>query len=550
MKYRAPGHGVQASGEPASAAASGAAASGTAASAAVSPPPQAAAEMSATPAAKAIGLRVGTTVAGREYIVPHPQSNPGPRTSCAIGREVRKVCAPSPEELVAHVRPGPRYTSYPPATEFRPAFTAADAGEQLARLARRPDRIASLYLHVPYCASLCWYCGCNVVISRDRGKATGYVDRLVREIDALATRSGRGRPLAELSLGGGSPNFLPADELVRLVGAVCRAFELTADAELGIELDPRETTAEQIDALADCGFTRMSVGVQDFAPLVQRAIHREQSIEQTAELIARGRAAGFRSANVDLVYGLPGQTEDSLRATLDAVVRMAPDRIAMFGYAHLPHLRPHQKLVERAAAVPGPDHRARLLAVALEAFDAAGYVRVGLDHFARPDDPLVRAALDGRLHRNFQGYVVQRGDVLLGCGSSAITDTGDAYWQNHVDVDEWGRAVDAGQLPVARGVALDGDDQVRRYVITRLMCDAELDMADVERRFEIDFDRYFSPELDALAGRDLAPLVEVDRDARRIVATPLGTQLIRNVCMAFDRYLRERADRPRFSPTL
>jgi len=462
--------------------------------------------------------------------------------------------ASSPEDLIRFVKPGPRYTSYPPATEFAPTFTRDEAIAALQRLRASDDPTVSLYCHIPYCTSLCWYCGCNVVVSRDHGNGETYVGRLIREMDIMLELAGGRLPLAELSLGGGSPNFLPIDQLERLVAAVRDRFDVTDDVEFGIELDPRDTLPEQVAALGSCGFTRVSVGVQDFAEAVQKAIHRTQTVEQTGALIETARASGFTCVNADLVYGLPAQTPDSFAHTLDVVLSFVPDRIAMFGYAHLPHLRPHQKLVERGGAIPGVEARAGLLAVAFERYEKAGYVRVGLDHFARPDDSLVKAATTGRLHRNFQGYVVRRGSALLGVGASSISDTGTAYWQDHVDVKAWSEAVDAGALPVAKGVALDDDDRLRRWVITRLMCDNDLDMARVDAEFSIRFEDYFAAELATLSAGEYQQLCRIDREARRIETTPLGCDLIRNVCMVFDRYLARRqamaGDRPRFSPTL
>jgi oxygen-independent coproporphyrinogen-3 oxidase len=441
----------------------------------------------------------------------------------------------STEEVAGRAQAGPRYTSYPPATQFRDDFGPAEAAAQLAAIPREAP--LSLYGHIPFCSQLCWYCGCNVTATRDRSKGSVYVDRLIRELQLVAGALGRWRPLAELAFGGGSPNFLDDRDLVRLVGAVCSHFALTEDAELGIELDPRDTTGEKIDVLGDVGFTRLSVGVQDFDPFVQETIHRAQTVAQTRAVIDRARSAGFRSVNVDLVYGLPGQSPATLRGTLDEVARFAPDRVAVFGYAHLPHLRPHQKLVERAAPVPDLPLRVELLRTVMDGLADAGYVRIGLDHFARPGDPLVEAARTGRLGRNFQGYVVRRAEHLIGVGASAISDSRGAYWQNTVDVDDWARAVDGGTLPVARGVGLDADDELRRAVIMTLMCEGRLDFAEVEARHGIRFADTFAEQLRTLEDRH-RDLAVVDRDAGTIVATPLGHHLIRNLAVVFDRYAR------------
>ncbi|HTM20396.1 MAG TPA: oxygen-independent coproporphyrinogen III oxidase [Kofleriaceae bacterium] len=457
-------------------------------------------------------------------------------------------------ELAAHVRAGPRYTSYPPATELDERFGPAEAAAQLDQLRiDRPDAAVSLYCHIPFCTRLCWYCGCNVVVTRDRSRATGYIDDLLAEIDLVAARAGRGRPLAELALGGGSPNFLAAEDLARLMAGIAAAFTIQPDAELGLELDPRDTRLDEVAAMAALGFRRLSMGVQDFDPEVQRRINRHQSEEQTWHLVQRARHEGFTSVNIDLIYGLPGQTSASTARTIQAVAAMNPEQVAVFGYAHLPHLRRHQKLVERDGALPDAAARAELLLVAVDELERAGYQRIGLDHFARPDAPLARAARTGKLHRNFQGYVVRHADHLLACGVTGISDVGDACWQNHGDVDKWAMAVRAGVLPAHRGIALDRDDRLRRWVITRLMCDGTLDFGAVERRFGICFEDYFAGQLDRLAGGDSAALVCVDRQARVLRATPLGNLLIRNVAMVFDRYLDRAAAAgtgPRFSQSL
>jgi len=442
------------------------------------------------------------------------------------------MSAVTTDALVRAAKRGPRYTSYPPATEFRSDFGPADALAELRTLAERPGEPVSLYLHVPYCRSLCWYCGCNVTITRDRQRGTSYVDRLLEEL-AMVSRATGPHPLAELSLGGGSPNFLDPDELARLTDAVRAAFPPSADAELGIELDPRDTTDEQVEGLAKLGFTRLSVGVQDFAQEVQEVINRQQSFEQTRDLIAHARAAGFRSSGIDLIYGLPLQTPATLTRTIEHVVDIGPERIALFGYAHVPQMRPAQKLVARHG-LPGVEERAGLFLLAVERLVAAGYQRVGFDHFARPDDPLARAARDGTLRRNFQGFTVPRGEAVIACGASAISDSGGAYWQNHPNVDEWERALAAGELPVVRGIRLSPEDRLRREVIYALMCRDRLDWTSLGIP---DFDAHFATELASLEGGEFKELVEVSREHHTIAPTPLGRELIRNVCMVFDRYV-------------
>jgi oxygen-independent coproporphyrinogen-3 oxidase len=445
------------------------------------------------------------------------------------------LAGPQSADLARLASRGPRYTSYPPAPHFQPGFAEAEATlKDRSELARQ--RGVSLYLHVPFCSSLCWYCGCNVKITRDRERGSRYVDTLIKEVKLY----GELLPdsfLAELSLGGGSPNFLAAPDLARLVTAVEEVFARRPESVLGIELDPRDTTEEQVAMLAEHGFSRLSVGVQDFDEKVQKTIHRQQSALATSELIVRARQSGFTSVGVDLIYGLPGQTPQTMRRTLESVVEIRPDRLALFGYAHLPLLRKHQKLVERAP-IPDLQQRADLLLAAIEVLCEAGYQRVGFDHFALPEDPLAIAARTGVLHRNFQGFTIERGGPLIACGVTGISDVGTAYWQNVADLEEWKSAVDAGRLPIARGLTLSRDDTIRRHVIFRLMCDGVIEMTPLSTDLEIDFRDYFASELEQLRAKEYSELVRVDDD--RVEPTPIGFELIRNIGMVFDRYLPEK----------
>jgi oxygen-independent coproporphyrinogen III oxidase len=446
------------------------------------------------------------------------------------------MLAVTADDLARRSRPGPRYTSYPTANHFHESFGASAAAAGLARTtAAAPDQSVGLYVHVPFCSSLCWYCGCNVTITRDPEAATAYVDLLLAELDLVARDLGR--PVGQLSLGGGSPNTLSLDDTGRLLDGIRSRLGFTADAELHIELDPRRTGVRQIEGLAQLGFRRMSLGVQDFAGEVQDAIHRHQSIEQTAIVVGAGRDAGFTSINLDLIYGLPLQTPARFNDTLDQVLLLHPDRMAFFGYAHLPEQRPHQRLVERAGPLPGPTARAELLLLALDRARAAGYVKVGIDHVAAPDDELAIAATRGELDRNFQGYVAHHAPATIGLGASAISDTGDAYWQNHHDLRSWSAAVGKGQLPIERGLALNDDDRLRRQVITRLMCDGKLDAAAFERSSGVRFEDRFADELAAIARGDDADLAQWDPTARTLTTSAAGDLLVRNLCMAFDRYL-------------
>ncbi len=447
------------------------------------------------------------------------------------------VLPPMPSALAQRATRGPRYTSYPPAPHFRPSFGEKEARAELAALYPRAKKAGvSFYAHIPFCCKLCWYCGCNVLVTRERSRGHDYVDTLLKEF-ALYGEELAGCNLAALSLGGGSPNFLEKEALRRLVLGVGKYFPVQDNAVLGIELDPRDTTMEQVRVLADIGFRRLSVGVQDFEKRVQVAINRRQSYEDTAGLVQHARKSGFDSVGIDLVYGLPGQTEDSFARTLVSIVAIAPDRIALFGYAHLPRIMPHQRLVERQP-IPDLQDRALLLTTAVHLLCDAGYDRVGFDHFALPSDPLAKAVVEKRLHRNFQGFTVPTKGPLLACGVTGISDAGGSYWQNMTDLGEWTAAIDSGHLPIARGIVLTQDDQIRRHLINRLMCDSVVRFQEMEEVFDLDFESYFSFEISQLQETKYADLASLNLAKRSIRPTRLGFELIRNLCMVFDPYLR------------
>lgn len=448
----------------------------------------------------------------------------------------------TPECLAELSSRGPRYTSYPPATEFAP-IEHAGLVDELATL-RADAAPVSLYVHVPFCRSLCWYCGCNVIPSRDASRGEHYVDAIATELAILADTLGVGFPVSEIAIGGGSPNFLSPRSLRTLKTAIDRSFAIQSNARLSVELDPRDTTSTQIDAFADAGFRTLSVGVQDFSSRVQDAIHRHQTLAQTGWLIERARNAGFTDVNVDIVYGLPRQHESTFLATIESVIGLAPERVALFGYAHLPERLPHQRLVERAGRVLDRYERATLLLLGIERLTAAGYIHLGLDHFAKPGSALARAAAQKRMVRTFQGYVEHRADTVLGLGTSAISSTPRMYWQNMTDLAGWEDAIGRKQLPVHRGAKLDADDRIRRTLIERLMCDGEANLDQLGQRFNITPLEYFAAELDTLAKEPaLASL-----DHHTIRTTQLGKLLVRNVCMIFDRYYRD--DGARFSSTI
>jgi len=439
--------------------------------------------------------------------------------------------------LTRHDRPGPRYTSYPTAPQFGPGFGPAQLREQAARSNAQPGkRPLSLYLHIPFCLSPCFYCGCTRIITRDPAKGVHYAQCLLREIELLAPLFDRDREVIQLHLGGGTPNFLAAETLARLVDGVSRAFHLSSapQRDYSIELDPRSVPEGYVAALASLGFNRVSLGVQDFDPQVQQAVNRIQSIEQTLDLIDACRDSGFRSVNIDLIYGLPRQTPAAFRQTLRTVVSARPDRLAVYGYAHLPGMFKGQRRID-PASLPGPQARLDLLRLAIEELTASGYCYIGMDHFALPDDELVHAQEAGELQRNFMGYTTHANCDLIGVGVSAISHIGDSFSQNLRDLKSWEAAVADGRLPVWRGLALTADDCVRGAVISQLMCQGAIDIPAIERRYHIDFGGYFGDALARLQPHVAEGLVRVE--SGRIATTPAGQLLLRSIAMCFDAYL-------------
>ena len=446
---------------------------------------------------------------------------------------------PSTAELLRRYDvPGPRYTSYPTAVSFHEGFSGKEYRERLARADERPAEPLSLYVHIPFCESRCLYCGCNVVISPHRQVAQPYLDHLVRELDLLAADLPHRRVLSQMQWGGGTPTYYDVADLARLDRAVRERFTFTPDAEIGIEVDPRVTTGEQIDALAAMGFNRISAGVQDLDPVVQEAIGRVQSFEQTEAVVSRARAAGFRSVNLDLIYGLPRQSLAGFSRTLERVLALRPERVAVYSFAFVPWLKGHMRGID-PATLPRPELKLQLLARAFDAFTGAGYCAVGMDHFALPDDDMAVAAEAGTLGRNFMGYTVQSARDLVGIGISAIGDVEDAFVQNVKKLPAYFAALDAGRLPVERGYALDADDCARRFIIGEIMCNARLDFAAVERHFGGSFERDYAAELAALAAPG-GPIADglVLREPRRLVVATRGRPFVRVVAMAFDRHLR------------
>jgi oxygen-independent coproporphyrinogen-3 oxidase len=452
-----------------------------------------------------------------------------------------------PDLLRRYDRPGPRYTSYPTAPQFGVHFTEEMLRDYIRRSndALIPHRL-SLYLHVPYCSSPCFYCGCNRVITRDRTAGRRYVERLIREISLFGPLFDRDREVIQVHFGGGTPNFLSPQELGEVMSSLRQQFQLSGAVarDFSIEIDPRFLDPQDIAAYADMGLNRASIGVQDFDPTVQAAVNRLQSVEATRAAIDACRRNGFRSVNVDLIYGLPGQTLAGFSRTLDTVLEIRPDRMAVYGYAHMPQLFKPQRRLD-AAKLPNAQQRIALLSLAIEKLTAAGYIYIGMDHFALPDDDLARAYQAGTLHRNFMGYTTHADCDLLGLGVSAISHIGDSFSQNPRDLPSWERALDAGNLPVWRGLHLNPDDQVRAEVIQQLMCRGQVDVAALERRYDIDFHRYFADALAQAQPLVADGLVEIER--LRIRATSRGRLLLRIIAMCFDRYLKQSSPQAQYS---
>jgi oxygen-independent coproporphyrinogen-3 oxidase len=453
-----------------------------------------------------------------------------------------------PDELLRKFDvPGPRYTSYPTADRFVEAFTAEDYAQTLVQ--RRSGVAAralplSIYVHIPFCESLCYYCACNKIITKHHDRALPYLRYLSREVDLHTGRMGVGQTISQLHLGGGSPTFLNDDELRELMAMLRRSFTLTPGGEYSIEIDPRTVDAARLDTLAQLGFNRLSFGVQDFDPAVQKAVHRVQPAETVFALVEAARARGFDSINVDLIYGLPRQSPESFDRTLAQVNQLRPDRIALYAYAHLPdRFKPQRRIA--TVELPSAAAKVAMLSHSLAALRQAGYVYIGMDHFALPEDALAVAKRQGRLHRNFQGYSTQPDCDLIGLGVSSIGRIGATYSQNAKTLEEYFDLLDQGSFPVVRGYAMSRDDLVRRAVIMALMCQGQVQFESMELAYLVEFKTYFAKELE-----DLQSLVDqglVSMDASGFQVTPQGWFFVRAVAMVFDRYLQTDRTRARFS---
>lgn len=430
---------------------------------------------------------------------------------------------------------GPRYTSYPTADRFNAGF---DENTYLNYLQQRQtgttNPLLSVYVHLPFCQSLCYFCACNKVITQDHSRSAQYLDYLDREMALVGQHLGPDRRAGQLHLGGGTPTFLSLDELSRLKASLDTHFHFQPDAELGVEIDPRTVNPGTLAHLGSLGFNRTSFGVQDFDPDVQAAVNRIQPLPMVEAALSASRDAGFESINIDLIYGLPKQSLDSFSRTLDHVVRLSPDRIALYNYAHLPSRFKAQRLIN-AEDLPSAEQRLQIFLMSTRRLLDAGYVYIGLDHFAKPDDELNKARLDNSLHRNFQGYTTRADYDLVGLGVSAIGKMGASYSQSVRSVNAYYERLDAGRLPIDRGFELSPDDLLRREVIMTLMCSQPLQYADINARHGIDFSDYFADELERLAVFEEAGLLE--RDNERLRVTPKGRMFVRGLGMVFDTYL-------------
>ncbi len=450
-----------------------------------------------------------------------------------------------PELIRRYDGRGPRYTSYPTALQFDEQYTAMEY-ERAALASNGAGLPLSLYVHIPFCHTLCYYCGCNKIVTRNQARVAHYLDRLYREIELQAALFDSRRKVEQLHFGGGTPTYLDTRQLADLMHKLDAAFGFdTGDEhEFSIEVDPRTANKERIAELAGLGFNRLSLGVQDFDTTVQEAVNRVQSVEDVQILVDAARASSFRSVSFDLIYGLPHQSTDSFERTLDQVIAMRPDRLAVYNYAHLPERFKGQRMID-SAAIPSPDTKLRILQLTIERLGNAGYCYIGMDHFALPEDDLVIARGDGTLQRNFQGYSTHRHCDLVGLGVSSIGNIGNTFAQNVTTTMQYEALIEAGKLPVGKGIAVDEDDRRRAAVIQALMCYDELRFADFNERFDLQFPRYFAPELERLQPLANDGLLTIDSE--RIAITARGRLLLRNIAMIFDRHVVEAANKQRFS---
>ncbi|MBM3986238.1 MAG: oxygen-independent coproporphyrinogen III oxidase [Planctomycetes bacterium] len=469
--------------------------------------------------------------------------------------DIREVLGVDEATLLRMAGAGPRYTSYPTAPEWKDGFTDQDALAACRRAAQRPGEPLSLYVHLPFCERLCLYCGCTVEIHGHRDRPVAYLDAVEKELEIVAGALGARRDVSQLHWGGGTPTFLLPDQLERLWRAIGRHFRILPGAEVSLEVDPHITTFEQVDLLTSLGFNRVSLGVQDFDPHVQQVVKRDQTFDETEALVGRLRQRGVDGINIDLMYGLPDQSEAGFAATLEKITAMRPDRLAVFGYAHVPWMKPAQKVLEKTARIPQAVERARLFALAVQRLGSAGYELIGLDHFALPTDTLWKVLQEGRMHRNFMGYATAPADEMASFGMSAIGDLGNAFVQNARSTKEYEPALMSGRLATIRGLVRSDEDNLRRAAILSVMCRMRLDLDELERQTgRADLAGHFAVEWGELQ-RFVDEGFARWASARRFEVLPRGRLFLRHMAMVFDESLRrqrgaEDGGKPRFSQTV
>ena len=451
--------------------------------------------------------------------------------------------------LKKYDRPGPRYTSYPTAPYFHEGVDSRVFEKHLKRDDQSlANKDISLYFHLPFCDTLCYFCGCNMMVTRSRDKIENYIDYLEKEMALLKAKLNPDRKIIQMHWGGGTPTHLSPDQIKRLGSLIHKYFNFKDASEVSVEIDPRELTRDHMVALKEIGFNRCSMGVQDFNPEVQQAVNRVQPEDLTRRTIGWAKELGFQSLNLDLMYGLPHQTVASFEETIDSILAMQPDRLAVFNYAHLPQIIKHQKLIQNEW-LPSPDIKLQLLKLSIEKLTSNGFIYIGMDHFARPEDELTVAMNNGTLYRNFQGYSTHAGINLLAVGITSISMLSDLYVQNYKTLNEYYNLLDDGEIPVMRGVELNDDDRLRREVITELMCNFRLKKEKIETKYAIKFDNYFEEPLKDLELFEMDGLVKLNDD--EIVVTESGRLLVRNIAMNFDAYLkRKEKNKPQFSRTV
>jgi oxygen-independent coproporphyrinogen III oxidase len=436
---------------------------------------------------------------------------------------------------------GPRYTSYPTAAEFTTAYTEDQYIRALEKVKSDASRPLSLYVHIPFCQDICYYCACNKIVTRDKGAADTYLTHLEKEMALIHSHLGSQRKVAQLHLGGGSPTFLNAGQLTRLIHSISTYFQLTEDPEreYSIEIDPRTVSNDSLALMKGLGFNRISLGVQDFSPAVQKAINRTNSVAMVEDLVIAARDYGFRSINFDLIYGLPEQNLETLKITLEEVIKLNPERIAFYNYAHLPDRFLSQRAIDRQT-LPSPEQKLDMLNFISTTLTEAGYIYIGMDHFVKPTDELAIAQKEGHLQRNFQGYSTSHASDLIGLGMSSISSGEHFFSQNQKNLEDYYQAIDSGHLPVEKGLATNADDEKRRAVIMDLIANLDFDIAAWERLYSTCFADYFQPELQKLQVMRNDELINITQD--RIIILPKGRAMLRNICMVFDQYYKSESN--------